>query len=121
MNNKNLVLLLLTLSLIWSCQKCPTVDQLQGSWIEIKDEPDKSKLIFEGSDRLYFFHSTSIDTLTYTLDKKHNTLFLTLTNHPNIQTSSCNIVYHKRKKILTITGLLPQVNGHVTTTNYERN
>jgi hypothetical protein len=121
MCKKGLLFLLLSLALIWSCQKCPTQDQLTGSWLEIKDGSDKSKLIFEGGDHLYFFHATTIDTLTYTLDRKHSTLFLVSPKIPNAITVSCQIEYHKRKKILTISGLLPAVNGNVTITNYKRN
>lgn len=111
---------MLFLSLVWSCQKCPTPSQLTGTWIEENDVTAKSKLIFFEGDSLYFFHSTSIDTLTYTLDTKHNTIFLTFKRHLDLGISSCSITYHKRKKILTMVGLLPANNGNATTTNYKQ-
>ncbi|HEY4800966.1 MAG TPA: hypothetical protein VII99_17950, partial [Bacteroidia bacterium] len=108
----------------------PTTDQLDGTWIEIKDGSDKSKLVFQGNNILYFYHSSSIDlgymvlpapvdTFNFTLDRKHFTLFLNFINRPSAGSISCEISYHKRKKILNVSSLFPMVNGNVSQTNYQ--
>ena len=115
-----IIVLVLVVSFGWSCQKSPSPNQLLGTWTELNDNADKSKLIFWEGDSLYFFYSARIDTLSYVLDSKHNTLFLTLIHHPTIPVTKCTITYHKRKKILTIVGLLPPKNGRPTTANYRQ-
>jgi hypothetical protein len=121
MNKKILSSLLLLLALAYSCAKCPTSDELQGTWLEQSDNPTKTKLIFQGNNLLYYFHPPAIDTLSYTLDKKHNTMFLTFYRNPNnITPTGYTTVYHKRKKVLTITGLLPDVLGRPSVVNYKQ-
>lgn len=115
-----IIVLLLVVLLVWSCQKSPSPSQLLGTWNEISDDADKSKLIFWEGDSLYFFHSSRIDTLSYVLDSKHKTLYLTLIHHPTVPVTKCTITYHKRKKILTIVGLLPPKGGRQTITNYKQ-
>ena len=96
---------ILLLSLVWSCQKSPTEDQLLGTWYEEKDGSDISKLIFFEGDSMYFFHANLIDTFSYTLDEKHKTLFLSYLHDPFRPSKSCEVTWHKRKKILSVTGL----------------
>jgi hypothetical protein len=99
---------LLLLALVYSCAKCPTTDELQGTWFEQSDNAIKTKLIFQGNNLLYYFHPPYIDTLSYSLDRKHKMIFLNLVrNVNNANPTGYTIEYHKRKKILTITGLLP--------------
>ena len=121
MNKKNTSLLLLLLALVCSCQKCPTTDQLQGAWTEVTNAADKSKLIFQG-DRLYFFHTPSIDTFSYTFDTKHCTLNLTLLKNSTptaISSKGCDVQYHKKNKIMNVWGLFPPVSGSESVTNYK--
>src|ERR1035437_10713174 len=102
MNKKTISSLLLLLALVFSCQKCPTNDVLQGTWTEVTSATDKSKLIFQGN-YLFFFHTPSIDTFSYTLDTKHCILSLTLLkNSTNSGSKGCDIQYHKKKKIMKI-------------------
>lgn len=115
-----IIVTLLVVSLAWSCQKSPSPSQLLGTWTELNDNTDKSKLIFWEGDSVYFFHSARIDTLSYILDSKRNTLFLSLIHHPTVPATKCTITYHKRKKILTIVGLLPPQGGKPTTANYKQ-
>jgi len=120
MNKINRWSFLLVIVLVYSCAKCPTVDQLQGTWYEQSDNPTKTKLIFQGNI-MYYFHPPAIDTLSYTLDSKHKTIFLTFYRNPNNFTpTGYTIEYHKRKKVLTITGLLPDVLGRASITNYKQ-
>ena len=113
-----------------SCKKCPTTDQLQGTWIEITSSADKSKLVFQGENRMYFYHSATIslgfmtlpapvDTFEYSLDRKHFTMFLNFPNRPSAGSISSEIEYHKKKKILNVSSLFPSINGNVSQTNYQ--
>lgn len=121
MRTKIIFPLLLLLAFICGCQKSPTHSQLIGTWTEINDETEKSKLIFFEGDSLYFFHNPDIDTLSFILDEKHNTLYLTFIHHPATGASTVTCTYHKRKKILTLTGLFPPKNGNQqVTTNYRQ-
>ena len=118
---RNQFLFILLLILAYSCTKCPTVDQLQGTWYEESNNTVKTKLTFQGNDLMYYFHDPKIDTLSYSLDSKHKTIFLTFNHNPNnITATGYTIEYHKRKKVLTITGLLPQVLGRASITNYKQ-
>ena len=120
MSIKNIVPLLFFLSLLWACQKAPSPEILRGTWNEQTDETDKTKIIFFEGDSMYFFHGTSIDTLSYTLDSKHKEMFLTFIHNPGLGSSSCSVTYHKRKKILTFVGLLPPVGSQPTTSHYKQ-
>ena len=93
---------------------------MQGTWIEVTKSADVSKLIFQGNDRLYFFHTTIIDTFSYTLDRKHFTLYLTLINHPAVVETAHQIEYHKKGKIINVWGLFPPVSGLESVTNYQQ-
>lgn len=121
LNGKIILLFLLLISLAYSCTKCPTVDQLQGTWYEEDYTTSKTKLVFQGNDLMYYFNPPEIDTLSYTLDTKHKTIFLTLYRNPsNLTATGYTIEYHKRKKVLTITGLRPDVGGRKAITNYQQ-
>jgi hypothetical protein len=114
MSKKNILYLFFLLVFISACRKCPTVDDLQGTWKE--DGSKGSKLIFSG-DILYYFHDASIDTLTYTIDKKHVTIWTSPVNDP-ATSNSYQMAYHKRKNILTILGLYPVAFGEVSESNF---
>ena len=120
--NKNIIYsFLLLLALACACAKCPTTDELQGTWFEQSDNAVKTKLVFQGDNLMYYFHPPYLDTLTYSLDRKHNTIFLNLFRNVNNATpTGYEIEYHKRKKVLTITGLLPDVLGRKSITNYQQ-
>ena len=121
MNMRYIFSVSLLLALALSCQKAPTIDELQGTWYEQSDNTSKTKLIFQGDNMLYYFHPPAIDTLSYLLDRKHKTVFLNLFRNPNnISPTGYEIEYHKRKKVLTITGLLPAVLGRASITNYKQ-
>ncbi len=110
----------LLLALIYSCAKCPTEDQLQGTWNEQTNNIPKTKLIFKGNI-LIFFHDPHIDTLSYTLDKKHKTIYMTVYPNPTkVTPSGYTIEYHRRKKILTIQGFLPNPTGSTPIAYYEQ-
>ena len=112
MNNKNILSFLLLFVIIISCEKAPTQAQLQGTWTEVSDNPTKTKLIFVADSVLYYFHPPQIDTLVYKLDQKHRSIELTFFHNPNnIGVTSYEIDYHKNKKVLTIVGLLPTMQG----------
>jgi len=120
MDKTNLFSVLLLLIFVYSCQKCPTTDQLQGTWTEVTSASDKSQLVFQG-DRLFFFHNPSIDTFSYTLDTKHCILSLTLLkNSTGISSKGCTVQYHKTKKIMNVWGLFPPVSGSESVTNYKK-
>jgi hypothetical protein len=122
MNKKIIFSIVLLPIMVYSCQKCPSNDVLQGTWLELTNAADKSKLIFQGN-YLYFFHNnnTSIDTFSYSLDTKHSILDLTSLNKATINLSKgCDIQYHKRKKILNVWGLLPPVSGNQSVNNYKQ-
>jgi len=56
--------------------------------------------------KLQFFKQTVIDTLSYRLDEKQELIFIKLKNNPSIGESSHKISINKKKKELTIWGLL---------------
>jgi hypothetical protein len=85
-------------------EKFPKVDELTGSWIEQTSNSFKYKLIFE-NETMYFLKTTTIDTLSYRLDRKQELFFLKLKNNPSIGESSHKISINKKKKELTIWGL----------------
>jgi hypothetical protein len=117
MNKKNILCLFFLLAFLASCRKCPTHDELQGTWKE--DGANGRKMIFSG-DILYYFHDTTTDTLTYTLDKKHVTLWTTPLRNPSSGGNSYSMAYHKRKNILTIMGLYAVAFGEVSETNFKK-
>jgi len=119
MNFKNIFFLLLFLAFVCSCRKCPTTDELQGTWIEQVDTPDKSKLIFQG-DHLIFFHTPSIDSFSYYLDKKKATLNVIPVKSPSTAPVGYQINYHKGKKMLTVIGLFQTVSGEPAETDYKK-
>ena len=112
MKMKCILSLFFLLPLIWSCQKSPTPEQLKGTWYEEKDGADKSKMIIFEGDSMYFFHGSVVDTFSYTLDEKHKTLFLSFLHDPLKPSKSCDVTWHKRKKILSVTGLF--YNGNLS-------
>ena len=114
------VALFLALTLVYSCTKCPTSDQLQGTWYEQTDNATKTKLIFQGNLMIYF-HSPKIDTLSYSLDSKHKTIYMTVYPNPTkVTPMGYTIEYHKRKKVLTITGFLPNSSGSTPIAYYKQ-
>lgn len=120
-NRKHLIFFLVFISLIYSCAKCPTVDQLQGTWYEQTDNAVQTKLIFQGNSLMYYFHPPAIDTLSYSLDTKHKTIFLNFYRNPNnIGPTGYTIEYHKRKKIMTITGLTKDGFGNPMVQSYKQ-
>jgi hypothetical protein len=122
MNKKITSLFLVLFALVCSCQKCPTNDQLQGTWNEVTSAADKSKLVFQG-DRLYFFHIQIIDTFSYTFDTKHCTLGLTLLhNSVAVSSKGCDVQYHKSKKIMNVWNLFPPIagTGNQSVNNYKQ-
>lgn len=105
---------------IANCSKSPTKSQLVGSWQEETNNTDKAIITFFEGDTCYFSHDGQIDSLTYTLDEKHNTLFFTFIHHPERGTSHCNVVYHKRKDILSFTDLFPKGSKPSKTSYFNR-
>lgn len=97
----------------YSCRKCPSEDQLQGTWIE--QGGNDSKLIFSG-DTFYFIHLPAIDSLTYTLDSKHLTMWTAPLKGGTTGGKSYQLDYHKKKKILAVMGLFPS--AFQTSKNY---
>lgn len=110
--------ILLILSIAYACRKCPTQDELQGTWTE-QGNSAPSKLTFNG-DTCFFLHTSILDTFSYTLDKKHADLRLTHINHPEQGTNTYGLAWHKKKAILTVIGLFPAPSGEVTETNYKK-
>jgi hypothetical protein len=119
MNKKNILILFVLSALIYSCRKCPTTNELQGTWIEQTDAPDKSKLIFQG-DHFYFFHTPSIDSFSYYLDKKKATLNIIPIKSPNTASVGYQVNYHKGKKMLTVMGLFQTLSGDQSVTDYKQ-
>jgi hypothetical protein len=103
---RRLVIFFLAFSfvLVNSCRKCPSEEQLQGTWIE--QGGNDSKLIFSG-DTFYFIHLPAIDSLSYTLDSKHLTIRTAPLKNTTTAGRSYQLDYHKKKKILTVMGLFP--------------
>lgn len=119
MSKKNIFSFLLLLAFVSSCRKCPTTNELQGTWLEQVDTPDKSKLVFNG-DHLYFFHTPSIDSFSYYLDKKKATLNVVPLKSPGTAPVGYQINYHKGKKMLTVIGLFQTITGDPGETDYKQ-
>lgn len=105
MNKKLYLIFSLSLIAVSSCQKAPTVEQLQGKWTEDTVSPDKNKLYFVSDSRLYFSHSGKIDTLDYSLDTKHKTMYLNDAKDPTKGLGTWSVVYFKKKHALSVTGI----------------
>lgn len=96
---------LLMLMLI-SCKKevFPNKSDLIGTWTEQTNNSFKHKLVFE-EETLYFFKSSSTDTLFYSLDKDKKVLSISLVNSLLDISTKHKIIINKRENILTIWGL----------------
>ena len=96
---KSILVLFLTILFLSSCkkEKFPDVDDLQGSWIEQTDNTAKHTLIFD-SQTLYFIKPTTVDTLTYWLDKNKEFIYLTLKNDPSAGQTHARIMLNKKSK-----------------------
>jgi len=116
-NKAILSCLIVLLVFVHACRKSPTMDQLQGTWIE--QGGHKSKLIFSG-DRFYFFHSAGTDSSSYTLDEKHLTLWTVPLTGPTTGGRSYQLDYHKKKGILTVIGLFPVALGQSSKNYYKK-
>jgi hypothetical protein len=116
--SRYLVSFVLIGALLFSCRKCPTSDELQGTWIE--QEGNYSKLVFS-NDTMYFTHAAFIDTVTYTVDRKHAVLWTKPINNPSSGGYSYQLAWHKRKEILTVVGLFPSIGGDVSESNFKKN
>ena len=112
-------LLVLSLAVFFSCRKCPTMDELQGTWTEQTDGADKSKLVFEGS-HFYFYHALVIDSFSYYLERKKATMHVIPLNNPTAATVGYQVTYHKGKKTLTVLGLFTTISGDASETNYKQ-
>ena len=115
MKNRILFYLLLIISLA-NCRKSLTADELQGTWIE--QDGNNSKLIFS-ADTFFFFHDAVVDSLSYTLDKKHFVIWTAPFNSTS-GGKSYQLEYHKRKKILVVMGLFPSGFGNASKNYYKR-
>jgi len=105
---KKVIFLLLLIFSIISCKKevFPSKSSLIGTWVEQVDNSFKHKLIFK-EEKLYFFKSTSTDTLTYWLDENQEKLYL---SHHSGGESNHKISFNKNKEELTVFGLFPSIN-----------
>ncbi len=97
------ILIIAVFLTLLSCIKgrFPDSDDLIGSWTEQTDNSFKHKLVFD-KETLFFFQSNSIDTFSYSLDKKNGLLFLELKNNPSGGKSNHRILLNKRRKLLTL-------------------
>lgn len=118
---KSILVLFLTILFLSSCkkEKFPDVDDLQGSWIEQTDNTAKHTLIFD-SQTLYFIKPTTVDTLTYWLDKNKEFIYLTLKNDPSAGQTHARIMLNKKSKTLTIWGLFPSTADQTTVTKFKK-
>lgn len=107
------------LFIIVSCkkEKFPDKDDLNGTWIEQTDNSAKHKLIFV-NEIIYFIKPTSVDTLSYKLDKKQDLIYLTLKYNPQSGESNHKFSLNKKSKTLTILGLFPSLALDVTETKF---
>ncbi|HET6243811.1 MAG: hypothetical protein H0V01_02915 [Bacteroidetes bacterium] len=113
---KKIIFIIVTSLFIFaSCkkEKFPEIDDLTGNWIEQTSNSFKHKLIFE-DETMYFFKPSSVDTLSYRLDKKQEVIYLRLKNNPAAGESNHKILINKKKKELTIWGLFIGVNTSET-------
>lgn len=105
MKNFKLMYLFILLLLV-SCKKevFPNKSDIIGAWIEQTNNPFKHKLVFK-EETLYFFKSSSTDTLSYWLDEKNEVLSLQLLNSQTDITTKHKISFNKKNKELRIWGL----------------
>lgn len=113
--------LFLTILFLSSCkkEKFPDVDDLQGKWIEQTDKTAKHSLIFE-SNTLYLIRLTTVDTLTYWLDKKNEFIYLTLKYNPSAGQTHGKIMLNKRSKTLTVWGIYPTTADQTSVTKFKK-
>lgn len=117
--NKKAIWTIWILFILFSCkkEKFPDKDDLNGTWIEQTDNSFKRKLIFE-HETIYFIKTTSVDTLSYWLDKKQDLIYLALKYNPSAGESNHKILFNKKRKALTIFGLFPSIPEQVTETKF---
>jgi hypothetical protein len=117
--NKKAIWTIWILFILVSCkkEKFPDKDDLKGTWIEQTDNSFKHKLIFE-EEIVYFIKSTSVDTLSYRLDKKQDFIFLTLKYNPSSGESNHKISLTKKNKTLRIWGLFGSIPEQITETKF---
>ena len=89
-------------------EKFPDKDNLSGSWTEQTDNSFKHKLIFD-SNTMLFIKSSTVDTLSYRLDKKSALIFLRLKSNSSAVESSHKILYNRKSRTLTFIGLFPSI------------
>jgi hypothetical protein len=116
MNKIYICSFLLLIVFEFSCRKCPTTDELQGTWKE--EGGNNSKLTFNG-DLFFVSYSGVVDSSHYTLDRKHFVIWTTPLNSTS-GGKSYQLDYHKRKGILTVMGLFPVAFGEVSKSYYKK-
>lgn len=91
--------------MLMSCKKevFPNKSEIIGTWTEQTNNSFKHKLTF-AEETVYFFKSTSTDTLSYWLDKNQEKLHL---SYPSAGESNHKVLFNKKKDELTIWGLFP--------------
>jgi hypothetical protein len=109
------------LIILVSCkkEKFPENDDLQGTWIEQTNNSIKNKLIFE-QGTLYFVKGNGVDTLSYRLDKKQESVFLSLKRNPSSGESNHRITQNRKSKTLTILGLYASIPEKTTKTIFKK-
>jgi hypothetical protein len=115
---------LLSLTILFSLISCkkekfPDFDNLQGKWIEQTDNTAEYTLIFD-SQTLYFIKPTTVDTLTYWLDKNKEFIYLTLKNDPSAGQTHTRIILNDKSKTLTIWGIFPSTTDQTTVTKFKK-
>lgn len=119
---KNFKLLyLFVLLLLVSCKKevFPKKKDLLGTWVQQTNNSFKHKLVFE-EEILYFFKSSSTDTLTYWLDNKEKVLQTQLYNNQSGVIGRHEILLNKKNDELTIWGLFISTPENVSETIFNK-
>lgn len=119
--NKKTIWTFAILIILVSCKKeiFPENNDLQGIWIEQTNNLIKDKLIFK-QETLYFTKANIVDTLLYRLDKKQESIFLSLKGNPNSGESNHKITFNRKSKTLTILGLYASVPEKITETIFKK-
>jgi hypothetical protein len=111
------ILFAFLLLIVTSCkkEKFPDPKQLQGTWTEINEKPNKHQLRFE-NEIIYFIKQNTIDTLIFRLDDKEEKMFLKLQN-PNYDTETQHRIKINRKRDeITVWNLFATTNFETETT-----
>jgi hypothetical protein len=95
---------------LYSCskEKFPAEDELQGTWVQETENPEKVRLTFENTTLLERW-KTSADTFTYRLDRKQGYIYLQGKTRPQSGESRHKIEISRKGDYLIIWDLFARI------------